>query len=109
MRILSDAGSYRAPGHGAATRFTEDLRVPDLSVGTYSVPAGGRDDQTPHTEDHVYVIRQGRARLVTPDQDSDVAPGDVLFVPAGQVHRFVDITEDLAVLVIFGPAYRSRS
>jgi mannose-6-phosphate isomerase-like protein (cupin superfamily) len=31
-------------------------------------------------------------------------PGDLLFVPAGVVHRFEDFTDDLAVWVIFyGP------
>jgi hypothetical protein len=33
----------------------------------------------------------------------------VLFVPAGEAHRFHDITEDLTLLVIFGPAYGSRT
>jgi hypothetical protein len=28
--------------------------------------------------------------------------------PAGEAHRFEDITEDLALLVVFGPAYGSR-
>jgi hypothetical protein len=29
-------------------------------------------------------------------------------VPAGEEHRFADITEDLALVVVFAPAYRSR-
>ena len=33
----------------------------------------------------------------------------VIFVPAGEEHRFTDITEDLALLVVFGPAYGTRS
>jgi quercetin dioxygenase-like cupin family protein len=28
----------------------------------------------------------------------------VVFVPAGEVHRFVDVTEELEVLVVFVPA-----
>lgn len=31
-------------------------------------------------------------------------PGAVLFVPAGEEHRFVDIEEPLDVIVVFGPA-----
>ena len=27
-----------------------------------------------------------------------------LYVPAHEVHRFVDVTEDLAVVVVFAPA-----
>jgi quercetin dioxygenase-like cupin family protein len=36
-------------------------------------------------------------------------PGDVAFVPAGEEHRFVDIVEDFAVVVVFGPAEYSRA
>jgi hypothetical protein len=32
----------------------------------------------------------------------------VIFVPAGEEHRFDEVTEDLALLVVFGPAYGSR-
>ena len=106
MRILSGAGGYTA---GEPNHYVEHLRVPDLSVGTYSVPAGGVDDQTPHTEDEVYVVTAGRARLVTPSGSAEVGPGAVVFVPAGEEHRFVEISEDLALLVVFGPAYRSRA
>jgi mannose-6-phosphate isomerase-like protein (cupin superfamily) len=108
MRLIDGAGVYTAPVDGTPNHFVEQLRVPDLSVGTYSVPAGGLDDQTPHTEDEIYVVTAGRARLVTADGTAEVGPGDVLFVPAGEAHRFVDISEDLALLVVFGPAYRSR-
>ncbi|MFC7614100.1 cupin domain-containing protein [Actinokineospora soli] len=87
----------------------EHLKVPDLSVGTYCIPAGGVDQQSPHGEDEVYVVTAGRARIVTPDAEAEVGPGSVVFVPAGEEHRFVDVTEDLALLVVFGPAYGSRA
>ncbi len=106
MRIVDGAGAYSPPEHGVL--WIEQLRVPDLSIGTYSVPAGGTDPQSPHTEDEVYVVTAGRARIVTDDGEAAVGPGSVIFVPAGEAHRFVDITEDLAVLVIFGPAEYSR-
>jgi mannose-6-phosphate isomerase-like protein (cupin superfamily) len=31
-----------------------------------------------------------------------------LFVPAGEEHRFHDVTEDMALLVFFAPAYTGR-
>jgi hypothetical protein len=30
-------------------------------------------------------------------------------VAAGELHRFTDVTEDLALLVLFAPAYETRS
>ena len=108
MEIIEGAGRWTEAAL-AATDWVEHFRVPDLSVGTYCIPAGGRDDQSPHTEDEIYVVTTGRAKIVTPDRVADVGPGSVIFVPAGEDHRFEEITEDLTLLVIFGPAYRSRS
>ena len=39
----------------------------------------------------------------TPDLTVEVGPGSVIFVPANEEHRFVDVTEDLQVLVVFAP------
>ena len=36
--------------------------------------------------------------------DLDVKPGSVIFVAAGQDHKFHSITEDLRLLVVFAPA-----
>ena len=108
MRVLDGAGQYTDPG-GEDVSWVEHLRVADLSVGTYSIPAGGTDGQEPHTEDEVYVVQQGRATLETPNGSAQVGPGSVMYVPANEVHHFVDITEDFAVLVLFAPAEYTRS
>lgn len=105
MQKLSGAGEFRK---AEPNDFVEHLRTGSLSVGTYSVPAGGVDDQAPHHEDEIYVVAAGRATLVTPDGAELVGPGDVLFVPAEEQHRFTDVTEDLALLVFFAPPYSGR-
>jgi len=38
-----------------------------------------------------------------------VGPGSVVYVAAGEEHRFTDITEDLAAIVVFAPPEGSRS
>jgi mannose-6-phosphate isomerase-like protein (cupin superfamily) len=108
MRILHEAGAFTAPASGSGAHWAEQLRVSDLSVGTYSVPAGGVDDQEPHTEDEIYVVTSGRARLVAGGQSAPVGPGAVIYVPAGEEHRFTGITEDLSLLVLFAPAEYTR-
>ena len=105
MEILEGAGRYSADWEPS---YVEQLRVPDLSLGTYSIPAGAEDGQQPHTEDEVYVVLSGRGRLWTPTKVADVGPGSVAFVPAGEEHRFVDVVEALTVLVVFGPAEHAR-
>lgn len=83
--------------------------MPDLSLGTYSIPAGGPDPQETHTEDEIYLCTTGRATLWTPSGSAEMTPGSVVFVPANEEHRFIDVVEDFTVLVIFGPAELSRS
>jgi mannose-6-phosphate isomerase-like protein (cupin superfamily) len=93
----------------APNDYLEQLRSADLSVGTYLIPANGVDNQSPHAEDEIYIVTRGVARIVTPDGTVDVGTGAVIYVPAGEEHRFVEITEDLALLVIFAPPWRSRA
>ena len=109
MQIFAEAGTYRAPSGTELNDYTEHLISEDLSLGTYSIPAGGTDDQSPHTEDEIYVVRTGRATLVTDSGTAPVAPGSVIYVPAGETHRFTDVTEDLALIVVFAPPYGSRA
>jgi mannose-6-phosphate isomerase-like protein (cupin superfamily) len=84
--------------------YHEFIRSHDLSVGIYVLPAGGIDPQGPHTEDEVYHVVAGRGRLLVGEDDSEVAAGSVIFVPADAIHRFHDIEEELVILVFFGPA-----
>ena len=109
MRVIAEAGTFTPPDGGEPSHWIVHLDRDDLSVGTYSIPAGGLDDQIPHTEDEIYVVRSGRATLVTTSGSADLGPGSVVYVPAMEAHQFTDIGEDLALLVIFAPAYRSRA
>lgn len=70
----------------------------------------GTDPQTPHDQDELYWIASGSGFFL---QGSDATklerrpfgPGDVIFVPAGRVHRFVDFSDDFGTWVVFwGPA-----
>jgi mannose-6-phosphate isomerase-like protein (cupin superfamily) len=87
--------------------YLEFLRVPSLSVGVYMLLAGSADRQAPHTEDEVYYVVEGRAKLRVEQEDRDVRPGSVVYVEANADHRFHDIEEDLTVLVFFAPAESS--
>lgn len=84
--------------------YLEFLRVPSLSVGLYVLPAGGTDRQSPHGEDEIYVVLEGRAALRVEHTLHQARPGSVLFVAAGVEHRFESIEEELRTLVVFAPA-----
>jgi len=89
--------------------YHEFLRVPDLSAGLYVLEAGATDPQSPHTEDELYYVLRGRARVTVGEEQRDVQPGSLVFVAARDVHKFHDIAERLELLVFFGPAEGDRA
>jgi mannose-6-phosphate isomerase-like protein (cupin superfamily) len=88
--------------------YLEFLRVPDLSVGVYQLPAGGADPQSPHTEDEVYYVVSGKAKIQVGDEDRDVLAGSIVYVAKNVEHRFHSIEEELTVIVFFAPAEYSN-
>jgi mannose-6-phosphate isomerase-like protein (cupin superfamily) len=88
--------------------YLEFVRQPDLSAGLYVLPVGGTDPQQPHSEDEMYVVLAGKARIRVGEKDFPVNAGDSIFVPALLEHRFHSISEELRVIVVFAPAEYSR-
>ena len=88
--------------------YHEFLKVPDLSMGLYVLPAGGVDPQLPHTEDEVYYVVKGRAKISVAEEDREVQAGSVVYVAKNVEHRFYSIEEELIVLVFFAPAEYSN-
>lgn len=108
MQVLDGAGMYTPAKDGEPNHWIEHLVSDELTVGTYSIPAGGLDDQRPHFEDEIYVVQTGTATLVTDSGSAEARPGSVLYVPAQEKHQWTNIREDLTLIVIVAPPYRSR-
>ena len=99
--LTVNAALNRIPGH-RGERFVELFQHGTLSVELYA--PRGTDPQHPHTRDEVYVVAQGKGQFLNGGVRHGFGPGDVLFVPAGVVHRFEEFSDDLAVWVFFyGP------
>ena len=88
--------------------YLEFLKVPDLSMGLYVLPAGGTDPQSPHTEDEVYYVVSGRAKIKVADENRAVQAGSIVYVAKNVEHRFHSIEEELTVIVFFAPAEYSN-
>jgi mannose-6-phosphate isomerase-like protein (cupin superfamily) len=68
------------------------------------------DHQTPHTRDEVYVVISGFGWFVNGEIRHRFEPGQLIFVPAGVVHRFEDFTDDFSTWVLFyGPEGGEKS
>ncbi len=99
---LSLRGAASKISDPAGNPFVELFEHGSLAVELYS--PRGEDLQQPHTRDEVYVVARGHGEFVHGERRDPFGPGDLLFVPAGLEHRFVDFSEDLLVWVMFyGP------
>jgi mannose-6-phosphate isomerase-like protein (cupin superfamily) len=66
----------------------------------------GEDPQTPHEQDEIYVVTEGHGSFALGRDEAALerrrfGPGDVIFAPAGWVHRFEDFSDDFATWVVF--------
>ena len=74
----------------------------DLELRLYAPE--GRDPQTPHDRDELYIVAAGQGRFRAGDRTYPFSPGDLLFVAANETHRFEDFSDDFATWVVFyGP------
>jgi mannose-6-phosphate isomerase-like protein (cupin superfamily) len=101
---ISKIGQQR---EAAKKLYQEFLRVPSMSAGVYTLAAGSTDSQKPHTEDELYFVVKGKARIQVGSADQEIAEGSIVFVGANVEHRFHDIAEELTALVFFAPAENS--
>lgn len=102
---LADLDTMRArikARDGKPRPFEVALTHGTARIGVYA--PRGIDDQVPHGQDEVYVVVRGSGVFVNGTARQPFKPGDMLFVPAGVVHRFERFSDDFAVWVVFyGP------
>jgi mannose-6-phosphate isomerase-like protein (cupin superfamily) len=97
----------RLPGSAGArwpegAPFTEALRHGSMSVEIFA--PRGTDRQSPHEQGELYIVAGGHARFEHAGTVTEARSGDVLFVPAGDDHRFHAMSDDFVTWVIFwGP------
>ena len=99
-----DIDEIRTALGGEKVQYQEFLRVPSLSCGVYHLPKGAKDMQTPHDEDEVYFVLEGRARMKVGETMREISSGNILYVKATEEHSFFEIEEDMTLLVFFASA-----
>ncbi len=111
------AAKERVRGERAHISIADALRKLDTVYGVRSVALfehgslqvkmyapRGRDSQTPHTRDEIYVVARGSGVFFDGTSRREFQAGDLIFAPAGVEHRFEGFTDDFAVWVMFyGP------
>jgi mannose-6-phosphate isomerase-like protein (cupin superfamily) len=98
MRLSPSELLAKLPGP-RGERFVAAFQRGTLEVELYA--PRGRDPQTPHTRDELYIVVSGSGEFYREGKRERFAPGDLLFVAAGVEHRFEQFSEDLVVWVVF--------
>ena len=88
----------------AARHYQEFLRADSMTAGLYVLARGAEDRQQPHAQDELYFVLAGRGKLDVEGDARPVQTGSLVFVGKHVRHRFVEIEEELRVLVFFAPA-----
>jgi mannose-6-phosphate isomerase-like protein (cupin superfamily) len=98
-----DLTSILEEPRAAGASYVEFLRRPRVSLGLYTVPVGSVDGQHPHAADEVYLVQSGHGVLRVGDQTYPLSPGSIVSVDHGVDHAFVEVAEDLKIVVVFAP------
>jgi mannose-6-phosphate isomerase-like protein (cupin superfamily) len=90
------------PTWPAGEPFTLGMRHGSMLVEVFA--PRGEDSQEPHEQDELYVVVGGSAEFEHGGKITPTAQGDVLFVAAGETHRFHRMSDDFVTWVVFwGP------
>lgn len=95
------------PDYPEGLPFAQAFAHGSMSLELYAPGsnADGRDRQTPHSQDELYLVVRGTSRFMLEGSSTDVQAGDALFVPAYAEHRFENFSPDFATWVVFyGPS-----
>jgi len=73
---------------------------------TMEIPVGGDIGDEVHTVDQVLIFTSGEGKATVAGKDQNVKASDVVIVPAGTQHQFINTskTEPLELITVYSPA-----
>ena len=104
MAVVAGVLRLRPTKRGTPSVTTLQNGAMALKVFRPSANPDGRDRQTPHTQDELYLVYSGSADIVIDGERMSAGVGDAFFVGAGKEHRFENFSNDFVTWVVFyGP------
>ena len=71
----------------------------ELSVTWVDVEPGSRQPVHSHPPQQVYVITRGQGRMRVGDEERDVGPGTMIFIPPGAEHGIVNSGDEILTYI----------
>jgi len=66
--------------------INEDMGAEELKSALVYFPAGVRNKLHKHTHEQILYVTKGKGIVATEDEEHTVEPGDVIRIPAGEMH-----------------------
>jgi S-methyl-1-thioxylulose 5-phosphate methylthiotransferase len=83
-----------------------DENSPNFHVRYFAVQPGGYTSLDQHTHEHGVYILHGHARLRLENNQHELYPGDVVYIPGNEVHQFFASGQDPFGFLCVVPARR---
>ena len=77
------------------------LNTHSMEVGVINLKKNQKDTQQPHESDEIYYVISGNGKIVINENEHDVKPGNIIYIPKNVSHHFRTIdANELIVLYI---------
>jgi mannose-6-phosphate isomerase-like protein (cupin superfamily) len=87
---MSVINREQLPFVGMSHEFVGEKHGINISFLFVNAPPGGRVELHRHSYDEVIIVHEGRATCVAGDKRHEVKAGDVIVIPAGTPHSFIN-------------------
>jgi len=68
--------------------ISEETGAPNFAMREFTIEAGGRTPYHSHDWEHEVYVLAGNGTVVSEEEETQLLPGSVVFVPGGEMHNF---------------------
>jgi quercetin dioxygenase-like cupin family protein len=87
---VTDAG---ARGVTIRVLMGENVGAPTFAMRHFSLAPGGNTPRHAHSWEHEVYVLSGKGTVVRPDGETEIVPGNFIYVPPDEEHSFVNAGE----------------
>jgi quercetin dioxygenase-like cupin family protein len=68
--------------------ISEETGAPNFAMREFTIEPGGRTPRHAHDWEHEVYVLAGNGTVVSEEEETQLLPGSVVFVPGGEMHNF---------------------
>lgn len=76
-----------------------DIRGDHLAVTWVEIKPGSRQRPHRHVPEQIYVVIQGRGKMMVDDQEKEVETGDIIYIPSNSLHGIENISSEILTYI----------